>query len=59
VTSDFFPGVTFSGTAETIYNEMKALNPTSVGNLTSIAEKDASLSKRASSVSFKLSSIDM
>jgi hypothetical protein len=51
VTSEFFPGVTFSGTAESIYNEMKALNPDSVGNLTSDSmelDGSSSLAKRSS-----------
>jgi hypothetical protein len=44
VSSAFFPCVIFRGTAEYIYLDMKALNPTSVGRTT--AEEDVSLTKR-------------
>jgi hypothetical protein len=53
VKSDFFSGVIFSGTAESIYNEMKALNPDSIGTVA--VDEDVSLTKRAlQSVSPKL-----
>ncbi|KAF2690262.1 hypothetical protein K458DRAFT_427059 [Lentithecium fluviatile CBS 122367] len=36
-----FPEMTFTGTAESIYNEMKALDPAAVATLTSDARKRA------------------
>lgn len=58
VTSEFFPGRTFTGTAEAIYHEMKALNPASVGNLTfdEPAESNRALARR-STVSVPLTSM--
>jgi hypothetical protein len=50
VTSTFFPDKVFIGSAESIYNEMAAINPASVGNLTAIAEEksvSSGLVKRA------------
>jgi hypothetical protein len=51
VASNFFPGVTFSGTAMFIYIEMAAFDPSSVRNLTSedaVGKRDpSSLVKRA------------
>jgi hypothetical protein len=46
VTNDLFPGRVFTGTAESIYNELKALNPDAVGNVTSV--ETLSLEKRDS-----------
>jgi hypothetical protein len=46
VTSDLIPGAVFTGSAESIYYEMKAINPASVGNTTP-AVSERSLAKRS------------